>query len=231
MSSRKYSKAQVNVLKKRETEYWIYSYSDLVTNLLALFIMMLIIKSGGKQKQDDLQRGLEAYASGQKLQDASKLPGMENVATLEQLKQVVTKYLQDNQLDKRVSLFQSKSGISFSFEGGLLFDLGTANLQPEAQVVMANIAGLIKKIPSHFNIEVEGHADNKPITSGTFPSNWELSSARAGSVVRFLSEQGIVPGRMRAIGYADTKPLDETGDSPLNRRVIVRIETSDEVKK
>ena len=72
-------------------------------------------------------------------------------------------------------------------------------------------------------VDAEGYADNRPINSPRYPSNWELSSARAGAVVRLLEAQGIPGSRLRAIGFGSTRPLDGHGDSEINRRVLIRI--------
>jgi chemotaxis protein MotB len=81
-------------------------------------------------------------------------------------------------------------------------------------------------VGNNYPIQVEGHTDNVPISGFLFPSNWELSSARAGAVVRLLAEDGIDPALMAAIGYADNKPIDNN-DTPegrsRNRRVNVMI--------
>ena len=87
------------------------------------------------------------------------------------------------------------------------------------------LAPIIIALPKKYFLVVEGHADSRPITSGLYPSNWELSSARAGAVVRVLQSNGMTPSRMRAIGYADTKPSDDDHESEYYRRVVIKIDT------
>ena len=104
-----------------------------------------------------------------------------------------------------------------------LFDSGSATLKPEGIKVVTKLAETLKGYPDTV-IRSEGHTDNKPISTGRFPSNWELSSARATEVVRSLQKQGISPERLIAIGYGDTRPAvpnTEAESRAKNRRVEI----------
>jgi len=104
-----------------------------------------------------------------------------------------------------------------------LFDSGSATLKPEGIKVVAKLAETLKGYPDTV-IRSEGHTDNRPISTGRFPSNWELSSARATEVVRSLQKQGISPERLIAIGYGDTRPAVPNTDAESrakNRRVEI----------
>lgn len=107
----------------------------------------------------------------------------------------------------------------------ILFQTGQADLGAEGGNVLGRLAGLLLK--SGGKVSVEGHTDDVPIASARFPSNWELSSARATAVVHALMNAGLPADRLRAIGYADTRPL-AANDSPdnraLNRRVSLVVE-------
>ena len=106
----------------------------------------------------------------------------------------------------------------------MLFRPGEADLQDEAVSTLAEVATILaeQKMP----IEVDGHTDNLPISTLQFPSNWELSSARASSVVRLFIEQGISANLLKATGYADNFPLlpnDTAEGRARNRRVAVTV--------
>jgi chemotaxis protein MotB len=104
-----------------------------------------------------------------------------------------------------------------------LFDSGSATLKPEGIKVVRKLAETLKDYPDTV-IHSEGHTDNKPISTGRFPSNWELSSARATAVIRTLQKQGISPERLIAIGYGDTRPAVPNADAESrakNRRVEI----------
>ena len=110
----------------------------------------------------------------------------------------------------------------------VLFDESSADLQPVGIEILELVAEVLRATPN--NISIEGHTDSRPISSGRYPSNWELSTARATSVLRHLTENtGFDPTRLSAAGYADTRPL-ASNDTPegaaRNRRVEVVV-TSD----
>ena len=129
----------------------------------------------------------------------------------------------------RITIFQCSDTAFFARGSAALSDAGRSVLRKLLQTLMApRFTG--------YRITVEGHTDDEPISGPEFPSNWELSSARAASVVRFFVEQGIPAGRLRAVGYADTRPLAPNRDtvgSPIpenqarNRRVVVELEKID----
>jgi chemotaxis protein MotB len=105
----------------------------------------------------------------------------------------------------------------------LLFDSGQATLQAEGQPLLEEVAQLLNVDKSH-PITVEGHTDNEPIATAEFPSNWELSTARATTVVRFLIAHGVSAGRLGAVGYADLHPIDSNATAAgraRNRRVDI----------
>ncbi|HEV3241930.1 MAG TPA: peptidoglycan -binding protein [Methyloceanibacter sp.] len=123
-------------------------------------------------------------------------------------------------------------GDRFVFPADVLFDSGSADLKPEAMPQINKLADALKQletqIPSDIAwvLRIDGHTDIKPITNSTFTSNWELSSARAISVVRYLIDQGIPPNRLVAAGFGEFQPLDP-GDSDealrKNRRIELKL--------
>jgi chemotaxis protein MotB len=105
----------------------------------------------------------------------------------------------------------------------VLFDPGKADVQPGGEVILGVVANALAQIPN--GVVVEGHTDSRPISTAQFPSNWELSTARATSVLRYLTEtRGLSAARVAASGYADTRPVaDGTDPTSLaqNRRVEI----------
>ncbi|MCE7028331.1 peptidoglycan -binding protein [Jiella avicenniae] len=120
-------------------------------------------------------------------------------------------------------------GDRFVFQSEVLFPSGSDVLQPAGTEEMAKLADaikeLVREIPSDINwiIRVDGHTDSVPVSSNRFEDNWELASARADAVVRFLIEQGVPPTRLAATGFGEFQPLEE-GDSPEARARNRRIE-------
>lgn len=119
-------------------------------------------------------------------------------------------------------------GDRFVFQSEVLFPSGSAQLQPGGEKQLASVAQRLieisSRIPKDINwvLQVDGHTDNKPIKSAAFPSNWELSAARAIAVVKFLHEQGIPNDRLVAAGYGEFQPLS-TIDTARNRRIELKL--------
>jgi chemotaxis protein MotB len=123
-------------------------------------------------------------------------------------------------------------GDRFVFQSEVLFDLGSAELTPGARQQLIPVAQALKeisaKIPPDIDwvLRVDGHTDKRPINTPQYPSNWELSSARAQSVVRFLIDQGIPPNRLAAAGFGEYQPIDPgTSEDAYrkNRRIELKL--------
>jgi chemotaxis protein MotB len=104
----------------------------------------------------------------------------------------------------------------------ILFDSGRADLKKEGEEALAQVASVLNTIPNR-DFQIAGHTDNIPIKSAKFPSNWELSTARAVEVTRFLAEKGVDTARLSAAGYADTQPV-AANTEPEGRKQNRRIE-------
>ncbi|MDD5364503.1 MAG: flagellar motor protein MotD [Gallionellaceae bacterium] len=230
-------------------ERWLVSYADFITLLFAFFVVMYAISSvnEGKyrvlsdsivnafnekqtspkqinmgQKNAEILQGAGkpiGKSSGMKAQPAN--PVAEHMKTIAKDVQTAMESLVKQ---GQVRVTQSARGITVEINASTLFASGDATLQPASVSALAAVAKVLAETDNP--IQVEGHTDNIPIKSTVYPSNWELSSARASSVVRLLTDQGVPPGRLVAIGYADNKPLD-TNTTPegrsRNRRVNVLI--------
>ena len=130
------------------------------------------------------------------------------------------------ELGDDVQVLVRDEGVSFRIPSEVLFASGEAVLTPAGLAVIDQLLPAFNRLPD-YTVVVEGHTDNVPIQTARFPSNWELSAARASSVVRHLEARGLNPTRLRATGYADTRPL-APNDTPqgraLNRRVEITLE-------
>jgi len=129
--------------------------------------------------------------------------------------------------DKQVSLKMMEKGLVITVVGDLLFDSGKSKIRSEAYPLLDKVSGILKDNMAQFNVGIEGHTDNVPIKLSGWKSNWELSTARALSVLHYLvNDQGISPERLSAIGYGEYRPVDsnETADGrKQNRRVEIVI--------
>lgn len=131
-------------------------------------------------------------------------------------------HISDSRLGQMIEISEAQGQVNLEISEHILFAPGNADLKPEGLELLSQLAGMIKN--TDLNLSVEGHTDNVPINNTHFPSNWELSTARATMVTRHLIENDIAPDRIRAIGYADTHPRAENSSAvgrERNRRVSI----------
>lgn len=128
--------------------------------------------------------------------------------------------------EKGVSVGISERGLVVTFLAEVLFDSGKAKIRPEAHNVLDKVSKVIKDKASDRNVAIEGYTDNEPIKKSGWKSNWELSTARATSVLHYLEERGIKPKQLQATGYGEYRPLvsnDTAEGRQKNRRVEIII--------
>lgn len=195
---------------------WLISYADLITTLMVLFLALYVLQLAKYNALDARYQTLARHDGGaaSATAPASAVPERAPawLASLDALK-----------TDGRISLVRAPHGIEIGIDAKVLFNVGDARLLPDAAPVLAQIARALSEHATG-DILVEGHTDSVPIANAKYESNWELSSARAGSVVRFLAERGVAPHRLAAIGRADTQPLvagDDAAAHARNRRVTI----------
>jgi len=144
--------------------------------------------------------------------------------TLQRVADEVTRAMEGLVQQNLVVVRRTDFWIEVEIKTDLLFPSGSAQLAPNAVDVIQRLGGALSDFPNP--IRVEGHTDNRPIKTVAFYSNWELSAARAGSVVRVLQARGVAPGRLAVIGYGDQRPVqsnDTEQGRNANRRVVVVI--------
>ncbi|MGE8685636.1 MAG: OmpA/MotB family protein [Achromobacter sp.] len=124
-------------------------------------------------------------------------------------------------LGNSVDVIINEQSVSFRISNELLFPSGQATLSPAGLDVIKRLAGILNK--NEYQVSVEGHSDPVPIQTRQFASNWELSSSRATSVLRELVRDGVAPQRLRAVGYAETRPI-ESNDTAAGRAANRRVE-------
>lgn len=146
---------------------------------------------------------------------------------LNRTKRLLEGRLEQEIQDKQVKLQMMEKGLVITVVGDLLFDSGKAKIRPEAHTILDKVARVLKENVPQFKVGIEGHTDNQPIKHSGWKSNWELSTARALSVLHYLvNEKGISPGRLSANGYGEYTPvsLNDTKEGrQLNRRVEIVI--------
>ncbi|MBT6095544.1 MAG: flagellar motor protein MotB [Rhodospirillaceae bacterium] len=205
-------------------ESWLATYADAITLLMAFFVMLLTFA------EFDIPAYEEAAAA-----IASNVAGQEQQATTTQdLKLEIEDVVFEMAADQAVEVSRDSRGVTIEMKSGAFFKPGSAELRDKAIPVLEKMALLLAaKKYACFNIEVEGHTDDVPIKTALFPSNWELSAARASRVTRYFITQKLQSFRFRAIGLADTDPKVPNRDlegKPIrenqatNRRIQLRLE-------
>lgn len=215
---------------------WLVSYADFITLLFAFFVVMYAISqvNEGKYKllSDALIQAFKPEASLHGTSTANRvMPGEgvrsaaeEGKARLDKIAQELVTSLGDLVKTGQVRVTESGLGLAIEINASVLFESAQADLMAQAMPVLASLAEVLIPLPN--DIQVEGHTDSDPIRNTQFPSNWELSAARAGSVVRLFNAAGVASVRLVAVGYADTRNIaanDTLEGRARNRRVTVMI--------
>ncbi len=213
-------------------ERWLLTYADMITLLMIFFILMYVISSVNMTKFRALAMALSTTLRGEpagifeeeKSAVPLPFPGGE-ASQLAKAEEEITKYLKEQNLEEKVSVREEERGLVISFQETVLFPRGSADLTPEARRVIAVVGKTLRNLPNY--IRVEGHTDDLPISTPRFPSNWELSAARATTVVReLITTSGIPPARLSATAYAEYRPrLPNTSEAnrQRNRRVDILV--------
>jgi len=243
---------------------WLVSYADFMTLLFAFFVVMYSISSVNEGKYKVLSETLiGAFAVEEKKQDSSselielsdysknsiidfdgrvnkdgdvtaEVKGVgDNIGILlSALSDQVESAFGDLVKEGEITISGSETWIEISLSSGLLFNSGSANLNPRSFPVLEEISGVLSGYENP--VHVEGFTDDLPIQSGIFPSNWELSAARSAAVVRLLSENGLEPNRLAAVGYGQYQPIasnDSAEGRGINRRVALIVSRDLDVRR
>jgi chemotaxis protein MotB len=214
-------------------ERWLLTYADLITLLLAFFIMMYVFSKKDAQKYDEVASHLKTIFSGGtglagkgSVTAASPIDMPSKGASSGEIKRQLESELMDSNRNKpggeNISVLSDERGIVIRVLDKAFFDEGKAELKDGAKGALDKIVPIIKSVDNH--VRIEGHTDNVPIKTNEFKSNWELSVRRATEVVRyFVEKRGLSPERISATGYAEYRPIVQN-NSPKNKSLNRRIE-------
>lgn len=206
-----------------ECEEWLTTYGDMVTLLMCFFVLMASASKVDIALFEQIRAGM-----------AKGLGDRDVIRPVELMMVDLADDIQSMKIGDNIALGSDHQGIILEFASAAFFEPGEAEIKPEGLSIIRRIAMTLKSDRYRvFRFVVEGHTDDTQIKNDKYPSNWELSSARAASFVRFFLSRQIEPTRLKAVGLADTMPKvpnkDPYGEpiphnQSLNRRVVVRIE-------
>jgi len=213
---------------------WMTTFGDMMTLLLVFFVLLYSFSSMDVEKFKGfisaLQSQLGILEGGQTISenpniDAGTL-GQDYAQAPQNIREIMRElnnYIEDNNLSDRVDVENKRKGLVISLTGEILYQQGRADIRDQGREVLAMISDILRDVPN--DIMIEGHTDDVPIRTDEFPSNWELSTARAVNVIKFLiEERNFEPARLSAAGYSEYRPVadnDTAEGRAENRRVEV----------
>ncbi|MBT9249320.1 MULTISPECIES: flagellar motor protein MotS [Bacillus] len=214
---------------------WMVTFTDLVTLILVFFILLFSMSQIDLQKfkaaVDSIQKegsGLQPDQTAIDQKDTPSSDAKKQENQQDQLLQKVNTYIQEHQLNAKMTAKRDERGVVLVLQEAVLFDSGEAKVLENAETLLHQIAVLLQTIPN--DIQVEGHTDSRNISTYRYPSNWELSAARASGVIQYFTAKEKLPSkRFIAVGYADTKPVKDNKTNEHmkeNRRVEIVIKKS-----
>ena len=215
---------------------WVVTFADLMSLLLTFFVLLLsfsnteIIKfrtmAGSVRNALGMKSEFDIsdIPTGSKLlpyEDPREGDGKLEQKEKEEMAEKLNEALQEAGLQDQGSVKVTEQGVVLQLSGDVLFESGKADINPKLIPYLDDLAKFIRTMPH--SVDVMGHIDDVPIATLLYPSNWELSAARAGQTVRYLSERQVSASRLRAIGHAHTVPL-ASNDTALGRARNRRVE-------
>ena len=242
-------------------EAWAIPYGDLVTLLLAFFVVMYAISTvnegkyravsdslsaafkGAPRAMDPIQVGDKAPTSmqngsppiapeGNVIGERATLiasgpdgqPATDGMTAMDKVIGEIESTMAELIQQDMLTIHRKDYGVEIALRTDILFPSGSATLPSQATTVLQQLADTLKPLP--YPMRVEGHTDNRPINTLLFPSNWELSAARAATVVHVFMQRGIDPTRLAVIGLGEFRPMADNATDQgrnMNRRVLIVI--------
>ncbi len=222
-----------------EDTSWLVTYGDMVTLLMAFFVLMY---SASKVSEEKYEQVAQSIAQGfnspgpDAIVEIASSESTEEVTVLSPLtnaKEMLDQLIEERDLDGEMSTSFTPTGLKIELSSSSFFGSGSADVRESMIPSLIELSEVLQSLPDgDYQVEVEGHTDNVPINTARFPSNWELSSLRAINVAHIFEDTGIRKDRLSAIAYADTRPeapnTDANGinipeNQAKNRRVVVHV--------
>ncbi len=208
---------------------WVVSYADFTTVLLALFVFLFALSNNDNIKIKDFKESIKKEFKQEKFLSKNTLPKNENEINVinEAEKNDSLFELVKNNLgkDSKIEVIENEKGITLRLKDTLLFDSASAEIKNSSLNTVSDIANFLTTIDNP--VIIEGHTDSIPIKNSVYATNWELSSARAINLIKYLTENyKLSPKRLSAVGYGEYAPIyDNTTNKgrEKNRRVDIII--------
>ena len=233
---------------------WVISYADFVTMLLALFMVMFATSSMGDLKVKDVNKSIQKVFNAQSVTTNTKdtenvknvetqqdpqstfdntgktiLDGNNGILDTETVLQKMKQLENDTELQTSVKVLKTDRGVVIRLNDTMLFDTGSAIIKPQAKATLDKISSSLASFENP--VLIEGHTDSMPIRTEKYPSNWELSTARATNIIKYLTQaHKFPPSRLSAVGYGEYMPVEQNTTPQgraKNRREDIIVLSSD----
>ncbi len=221
---------------------WMATFADLVTLLMCFFVLLFAMSTTQQETYKELVTSLRSALGAQSVPESGTREGLtmhpvpseesSQEQQIDEMGGMIEKEMEDivsevrelvlfNKLGGEVSVVKTEEGVVITMSDLLLFDRGGTKLSEKGLDILKKVAAVLSRLAYH--VKVKGHTDSSPISSSIYPSNWELSAARASTVVRLLVANGVPPQYISAEGYAHYHPV-ATNDTAMGRARNRRVE-------
>lgn len=239
--------------KEPNLERWLVSYADFITLLFAVFVTLFAMSQSDQKKAEEVSQsireafGMTASSSAPAMRiidslDIAPIPSTKPLSSpseseqetdankpyaadeeFDEIKQEITALLAATGNEDKVKLTVNGRGLVISLKEAGFFNSGSAEIQSSSLPMLEEVAKSIREYAN--DVRIEGHTDNVPVKSRIFLSNWELSTARAATIVHYLTDTlHFAPARLSVIGYGEYRPIDDNATEvgrAKNRRVDI----------
>jgi len=221
-----------DILKSPETEEkqdskqaWLMTYADMMTLLFAFFVMLYAMSSPDPVKMSQIEDAMKKEA------------GLEGtLQSQNEIKEEIEDIVENLDMHNVTNVIQDPRGVAIEMDGDICFDSGSTKIRGNLKKVLNEVSNKILSNTADYRmVIVEGHTDSQPIPTELakiYPTNWELSAARASNVVNYLINQGVNSGRLQASGYADRWPAEsswhEVRSGKVDNNIIKKLNLSKE---
>lgn len=210
--------------RKEIGNIWLIIFSDITTNLMLFFLMLFSMTRMTAAEKEMVVSGMESTVVKQSAREQAELERMAKKEREDEAVRMLQNAVTEGKLAGKAAITVNDKAVQIALNPESFFSLGSAKLNPSTMLSLEALVELIRDFPN--DIIIEGHTDTTPVRGGAYRSNWELSVARAVSVVNFFIASGIDPRQLIAAGYGEYHPAypnDTEANRAKNRRIEITI--------
>jgi len=205
-----------------DTNLWLLPYGNLMTVLMILFLVLFGFSIMGGMEAEDVFERIKKDLGGRV--DMERIERMIQQEKEREAANKMANFIEEQGLKQFVDVKITNEGVKVVLSNPVLFDVGKNALKGESRTILKTLIDAVRDLQNE--IIIEGHTDDVPVRGGEFSSNWELSTARAFSVIEYFIAENISPKRLSAIGCGEYRPLypnDTESHRSMNRRIEISV--------